>query len=70
MITMIDLDLDGRTHKELIMLKEQVMRSELPYNNKSFLISKIDGYLGIKYSREDVIADIKAGSADIDDIGE
>ncbi len=46
------------------------MRSELPYNNKSFLISKIDGYLGIKYSREDVIADIKAGSADIDDIGE
>ena len=67
---MIDIDLEGRNSRDLIILKEQVMRSELPYNNKLFLISKIDGYLGIKYSREDVIADIKAGSADIDDIGE
>lgn len=67
---MIDIDLEGRNSRDLIILKEQVMRSELPYNNKSFLISKIDGYLGIRYSREDVIADIKAGSADIDDINE
>ena len=67
---MIDIDLEGRNSRDLIILKEQVMRSELPYSNKSFLISKIDGYLGIKYSREDVIADIKAGSADIDDINE
>lgn len=67
---MIDIDLEGRNSRDLIILKEQVMRSELPYNNKSFLISKIDSYLGIRYSREDVIADIKAGSADIDDINE
>lgn len=67
---MIDIDLEGRNSRDLIILKEQVMRSELPYNNKAFLISKIDGYLGIKYSREDVIADIKAGLADIDDINE
>ena len=67
---MIDLDLDGRTHKELIMLKEQVMRSELPYNNKSFLIEKIDSCLGIRNTHEDILEAIKAGSADIDDINE
>lgn len=67
---MIDIDLDGRTHKELIMLKEQVMRSELPYNNKSFLIEKIEGYLGIRNTHEDILNAIKAGAADIDDINE
>ena len=69
-IEAIDLDLDGRTHKELIMLKEQVMRSELPYNNKLFLIEKIESYLGIRNTKEDILEAIKAGAADIDDIGE
>lgn len=46
------------------------MRSELPYNNKSFLIEKIEGYLGIRNTREDILNLIKAGAADIDNINE
>ena len=67
---MIDIDLEGRNSRDLIILKEQVMRSELPYNNKSFLIEKIESYLGIRNTHEDILEAIKAGAADIDDINE
>ena len=67
---MIELDLNNRSMKELKILKEQVMRSELDFNNKNYLINKIESKMGIKHSREDILAIIKESEADIDDINE
>lgn len=67
---MIDIDLEGRNPRELQRLKEDVMRSDLPINNKTYLIRKIESQMGMRYGREDVLLMIKESSADVDDIGE
>lgn len=66
---MIELDLTDRTPRELIRLKEQVMRSDLLVKDKDRLITQIEGALGMRYNREDVLHMIHESAADIDDIG-
>lgn len=66
---MIELDLTDRTPRELIRLKESVMRSDLLVKDKDRLITQIEGALGMRFSREDVLYMIHESAADIDDIG-
>ena len=68
-VAMIELDLIGRTPRELKLLKEQVMRSELAVKDKDRLIDQIDSALGMRYNREDILLQIYEGAADIDDMG-
>ena len=67
---MIELDLVGRTPRELKLLKEQVMRSELAVKDKDRLIDQIESALGTRYNREDILLQIYESAADISDIGE
>ena len=66
---MIELDLTDRTPRELIRLKEQVMRSDLLVKDKERLINQIEGALGMRYNRTDVLLMIEEGKADYDDMG-
>ena len=67
---MIELDLVGRTPRELKLLKEQVMRSDLAVKDKDRLIDQIESALGTRYNREDILLQIYESAADISDIGE
>jgi len=61
------IDLSNRTPKQLKKLLEAVKISDLEYDDKTALIIKIEQKLGIR-TYDDVLQDIKNGSADIDDI--
>lgn len=67
-VAMIELDLIGRTPRELKLLKEQVMRSDLAVKDKDRLIDQIESALGTRYNREDILLQIYEGAADIDDL--
>ena len=66
---MIELDLKNRTPRELKLLKQQVMISDLAVVDKDRLINQIDSALGTRYNREDILLQIYEGAADIDDLG-
>ena len=66
---MVELDLTGRNPRELKLLKEQVMISDLAVKDKDRLINQIDSALGTRYNREDILLQIYEGAADIDDLG-
>lgn len=67
---MIEIDLNGRTPKELRILKDQIMISGLSVKDKDRLISKIESVLGIRHTREDILKMIDESKPDIDDIGD
>ena len=66
---MVELDLTGRNPRELKLLKEQVMISDLAVKEKDRLINQIESALGVRYNREDILLQIYEGAADIDDMG-
>lgn len=61
---------EDRTKKEWLNLLDSVKVADMDKNLKSYFIDEIQFKIdGVRHSKDSVLADIEAGSADIDDIG-
>lgn len=63
------LDLEGKTPSELKTLLETVKVSDAPFEVRQKNIENIEKALRISLGNPEVIKDILAGQADIDDLG-